>query len=170
LTLKNSKLLSFVFVAITCTFKNFKLNTVKLKYIRIYLKILLEIFIIFGLHFIFILWLLSIDPYLYRLEDFIAGLIWAAVLPHLAQSHWSYYIVWFINLYLCLIDLIAGLILIPIIPNLVHNHWVLENWLNRTQIINYFLIICLIAKFGQLLVLSYFWARFFILSLLIIWS
>jgi len=64
-----------VFVAITCTFKNFKLNTVKLKYIRIYLKILLEIFIIFGLHFIFVLWLLSIDPYLYRLEDFIAGLI-----------------------------------------------------------------------------------------------
>jgi len=98
------------------------------------------------------------------------GLIWAAVLPHLAQSHWSYYILWFINLYLCLIDLIPGLILIPIIPNLVHNHWVLENWLNRTKIINYFLIICLIAKFGQLLVLSYFWALFFILSLLIIYK
>ena len=137
---------------------------------RIYLKALLEIFIIFSLNYIFVLWLLSINPHLYRLEDFLVGLMWVAVLSRLAQSHWSYYILWFINLYLGLIDMIPALILIPIIPNLVHNHWVLENWLNRTQIINYFLIICLIAKFGQLLVLSYFWALFFILSLLIIWS
>jgi len=95
---------------------------------RIYLKALLEIFIIFSLNYIFVLWLLSINPHLYRLEDFLVGLMWVAVLSRLTQSHWSYYILWFINLYLDLINIMFALILIPIIPNLVHNHYCYILW------------------------------------------